>query len=71
MVAMETSRRRYIYPESHDIDAIAQAVKADRSPSRAGLCWNARGLLMANYPLRGNSSYLQQRTSFIGAARIQ
>src|SRR6476659_5144942 len=31
----------YIYPESHDIDAIAQAVKAGRLPSRAGLYWNA------------------------------
>ncbi len=31
----------YIYPESHDIDAVAHAVKAGRSPSRAGLYWNA------------------------------
>jgi hypothetical protein len=31
----------YIYPESHDIDVVAQAVKAGRSPSRAGLYWNA------------------------------
>jgi hypothetical protein len=31
----------YIYPESTDIDAIAQAVKAGRSPARAGLYWNA------------------------------
>lgn len=31
----------YIYPESADIAAIAQAVKAGRSPSRAGLYWNA------------------------------
>jgi hypothetical protein len=31
----------YIYPESTDIDAIARAVKAGRSPSRAGLYWNA------------------------------
>ncbi len=31
----------YIYPESDDIDAVAQAVKAGRSPSRAGLYWNA------------------------------
>ena len=31
----------YIYPESHDVDAIAQAVKAGRSPPRAGLYWNA------------------------------
>jgi hypothetical protein len=31
----------YIYPESDDIDAVAQAVKAGKSPSRAGLYWNA------------------------------
>ena len=31
----------YIYPKSTDIDAVAQAVKAGRSPSRAGLYWNA------------------------------
>jgi len=31
----------YIYPESGDIDAVAQAVKAGRPLSRAGLYWNA------------------------------
>jgi hypothetical protein len=31
----------YIYPESTDIDAIAQAVKAGRSQLGAGLYWNA------------------------------
>jgi hypothetical protein len=31
----------YIYPEADDIDAVAQAVKAGRAPSRAGLYWNA------------------------------
>ena len=31
----------YIYPESTDIEAVAQAVKAGRSPSGAGLYWNA------------------------------
>jgi hypothetical protein len=31
----------YIYPESTDIDAVAQAVKSGRSPSSAGLYWNA------------------------------
>jgi hypothetical protein len=31
----------YIYPEAADIDAVAQAVKARRSLSRAGLYWNA------------------------------
>jgi hypothetical protein len=31
----------YIYPESADISAVAQAVKAGQSLSRAGLYWNA------------------------------
>ena len=31
----------YIYPESRDIEAIARAVEAGQSPSRAGLYWNA------------------------------
>ena len=31
----------YIYPESDDIDAVTRALKAGRSPSRAGLYWNA------------------------------
>jgi hypothetical protein len=31
----------YIYPESEDIEAVAQAVKAGRTPSRAGSYWNA------------------------------
>ncbi len=31
----------YIYPESGDIDAVARAVAAGRSPSRAGLYWDA------------------------------
>lgn len=31
----------YIYPESRDIDAVAQVVKAGKAPSRAGLYWNA------------------------------
>jgi hypothetical protein len=30
----------YIYPESDDINAVAEALKAGRSPSRAGLYWN-------------------------------
>jgi hypothetical protein len=30
----------YIYPESTDV-VVARAVKAGRSPSRAGLYWNA------------------------------
>jgi hypothetical protein len=31
----------YIYPESRDIDAVARAVQAGQSPSRAELYWNA------------------------------
>jgi hypothetical protein len=31
----------YIYPESHDIEAVAQAIKAGQSLSRTGLYWNA------------------------------
>ena len=31
----------YLYPESSDIDAVAQAVKASRLPSDSGLYWNA------------------------------
>lgn len=31
----------YIYPESRDIAAVARAVQAGMSPSRAGLYWNA------------------------------
>jgi hypothetical protein len=31
----------YLYPESDDIDAVAKAVAARQSPSRAGLYWNA------------------------------
>ncbi len=31
----------YIYPQSDDVNAVAQAVKAGRSLSRAGLYWNA------------------------------
>ena len=31
----------YIYPDADDIAVVAQAVKAGRSPSRAGLYWNA------------------------------
>jgi hypothetical protein len=31
----------YIYPESQDIDAVAKAVRAGRSPAQAGLYWNS------------------------------
>ena len=40
----------YIYPESNDIAAVAQAVKAGRSPSRAGLYWNASCLKQIGAP---------------------
>jgi hypothetical protein len=40
----------YIYPESHDIDAVAQAVKAGRSPSRTGLYWNGSCLRQIGAP---------------------
>ncbi len=40
----------YIYPESADIAAVAQAVKAGRSPSRAGLYWNASCLKEIGVP---------------------
>jgi len=38
---MQQPTTLYVYPESADIAAVAQAVKAGRSPSRAGLYWNA------------------------------
>jgi hypothetical protein len=31
----------YIYPEAKDIDAVAKAVRAGRSPEQAGLYWNS------------------------------
>jgi hypothetical protein len=40
----------YIYPESDDIAAVAQAVKAGRSPSRASLYWNASCLKEIGVP---------------------
>ncbi len=39
-----------IYPESSDIDAVAQAVKAGKSPSRAGLYWNTSCLRQIGAP---------------------
>ena len=41
---MQEPTTLYIYPESDDIAAVAQAVKAGRSPARAGLYWNASSL---------------------------
>ena len=40
----------YIYPESADIVAVARAVKAGQSPSRAGLYWNGSCLKEIRYP---------------------
>jgi hypothetical protein len=40
----------YIYPESGDIDAVAQAVKAGLPPSRARLYWNASCLQAISSP---------------------
>jgi hypothetical protein len=40
----------YIYPESADIDAVVKAVKAGKSPSRAGLYWNASCLNQIRSP---------------------
>src|SRR5262249_47431882 len=40
----------YIYPESTDIVAVARAMKAGRSPSRAGLYWNSSCLREISSP---------------------
>jgi hypothetical protein len=40
-VVNENPTTLYIYPEAADINAVAQAVNAGRSLSRAGLYWNA------------------------------
>jgi hypothetical protein len=40
----------YIYPESHDIEAVAQAVAARQSPSRVGLYWSASCLKQIGSP---------------------
>ena len=40
----------YIYPKSTDIVAVTRAVKAGRSPSRAGLYWNASCLSEIGFP---------------------
>ncbi len=40
----------YLYPESSDIVAVARAVKAGQSPSRAGLYWNASCLKEIRVP---------------------
>jgi hypothetical protein len=47
---MQEPTTLYIYPESDDIDAVAKAVKAGPSPSRAGLYWNASCLRAIGSP---------------------
>jgi hypothetical protein len=47
---MQEPTTLYIYPESADIAAIAKAVKAGQSPSRAGLYWNASCLRQIGCP---------------------
>jgi len=47
---MQEKSTLYIYPESSDIAAVAQAVKAGKSPSRAGLYWNASCLRAIGAP---------------------
>ena len=47
---MQEPTTLYIYPESADIAAIAKAVKAGQSPSRAGLYWNASCLSQIGAP---------------------
>jgi hypothetical protein len=47
---MQEPTTLYIYPESTDIDAVAKAVKAGQSPSRAGLYWNASCLKQIGCP---------------------
>jgi hypothetical protein len=40
----------YIYPESHDIEAVAQAVSVRQSLAREGLYWNASCLKQIGSP---------------------
>jgi hypothetical protein len=40
----------YIYPESHDIEAVAQTISVRQSPSREGLYWNAFCLKQIHSP---------------------
>jgi hypothetical protein len=47
---MQEPTTLYIYPESRDIAAVAQAVKAGRSPSRSGVYWNAACLNQIRAP---------------------
>ena len=47
---MQEPSTLYIYPESADIDAVAKAVKAGRSPSRVGSYWSASCLSAIGSP---------------------
>jgi hypothetical protein len=47
---MQEPSTLYIYPESADIDAVVKALKAGKSPSRAGLYWNASCLTAIGAP---------------------
>lgn len=49
-MAQDRPTTLYIYPESSDIDAVAQAVKAGKSPARAGLYWNVSCLKEIRLP---------------------
>lgn len=49
----------YIYPESGDINAVAEAVKNRKSLSRAGLYWNAACLETIGIPKFWPKRYLQ------------
>jgi len=49
-MAQDNPTTLYIYPESGDIDAVAAAVKDGKSPSDAGLYWNATCLRAIGSP---------------------
>jgi hypothetical protein len=49
----------YIYPESHDIEAVAQAISAGGSPPRAGLYWNAFCLKQIGAPKFWSKEFLE------------
>jgi hypothetical protein len=40
-IARDDPTTLYIYPESHDIEAVARAVEGGKAPASAGLYWNA------------------------------
>lgn len=49
----------YIYPGAADVDAVAQAVKSGRSPSRAGLYWNGSCLKEIGAPKFWSKEFLE------------